>query len=384
MPKDKILILKETANLSSGGTARDVTDTVHPFNLFLAERVARLVNLDICGIDVISDDISCPLDENNGAIIEVNAGPGLRMHLSPYEGTPRNVAEPILNMLYPPNLPSRIPIVAVTGTNGKTSVVRLIAHLARFANHHTGYTTTEGIYINNRLIFKGDCSGPASAQVVLYDPEVDYAVLECARGGILRSGLGFDECDISVITNITEDHLGLNGIHSLEDLAEVKAVVARSTKETGYAILNADDDLTYHLKKDLICHIALFGMSASSRIQDHCNLGGLAAYLDGTNIVVQKGLERIILADIRSIPLSFQGTATSMIANILAATLAGFISNFSQEKIVQALQIFYPTVENLPGRMNLFKFPNFQVMIDYAHNPGAFCELKIILIQLIV
>lgn len=376
LPKDKILILKETANLSSGGTARDVTDTVHPFNLFLAERVARLVNLDICGIDVISDDISCPLDENNGAIIEVNAGPGLRMHLSPYEGTPRNVAEPILNMLYPPNLPSRIPIVAVTGTNGKTSVVRLIAHLARFANHHTGYTTTEGIYINNRLIFKGDCSGPASAQVVLYDPEVDYAVLECARGGILRSGLGFDECDISVITNITEDHLGLNGIHSLEDLAEVKAVVARSTKETGYAILNADDDLTYHLKKDLICHIALFGMSASSRIQDHCNLGGLAAYLDGTNIVVQKGLERIILADIRSIPLSFQGTATSMIANILAATLAGFISNFSQEKIVQALQIFYPTVENLPGRMNLFKFPNFQVMIDYAHNPGAFCELK--------
>ncbi|CAM3058681.1 cyanophycin synthetase [Legionella steigerwaltii] len=376
LPKDHILNLKETANLSSGGTASDVTDTVHPFNLFLAERVARLVNLDICGIDVISKDISCPLNENHGAIIEVNAGPGLRMHLSPNEGTPRNVAEPILNMLYPANLTSRIPIVAVTGTNGKTTVVRLIAHLARFANHYTGYTTTEGIYINNKLIYSGDCSGPASAQAVLYDPEVDYAVLECARGGVLRSGLGFDECDISVITNITGDHLGLNDIHTLEEMAEVKAVVARSVKETGYTILNADDALTYDLRNDLHCNIALFGMFESPQIRKHCSLGGLAAYLDQENVIVQRGSERTILADIKSIPLSFQGAATSMIRNILAAVLAGVISHFSFEKIKEALQVFYPTVENLPGRMNLFKFPHCQIMVDYAHNEGAFCELK--------
>lgn len=323
LPENHILYLKETANLSSGGTAKDVTDVVHPFNMFLAERVARLVNLDICGIDVISNDITSPLNENHGAIIEVNAGPGLRMHLSPNEGMPRNVAEPILNMLYPPNLTSRIPIVAVTGTNGKTSVVRLIAHLARFANHHTGYTTTDGIYINNKLIYNGDCSGPASAQAVLYDPEVDYAVLECARGGILRSGLGFDECDISVITNVTEDHLGLNEIHTLEELAQVKAVVARSTKETGYAILNADDNLTYDLRNDLTCNIAFFSMFESPRIRKHCSLGGLAAYLDQGHVIVQRGSERTVLADVKSIPLSFQGTASGMILNILAATLAG-------------------------------------------------------------
>lgn len=376
LPKDHILYLKETANLSSGGTAKDVTDAVHPFNIFLAERVARLVNLDICGIDVISKDISCPLNENHGAIIEVNAGPGLRMHLSPNEGKSRNVAEPILNMLYPSNLTSRIPIVAVTGTNGKTTVVRLIAHMARFANHYPGYTTTEGIYINNKLICDGDCSGPSSAQVVLYDPEVDYAVLECARGGILRSGLGFDECDISVITNITGDHLGLNDIHTLEELAEVKAVVARSTKDTGYTILNADDDLTYDLRNDLNCNIALFSMFEGPRIRKHCSLGGLAAFLAEAHVVVQRGSERTVLADIKSIPLSFQGTATSMIPNILAATLAGVISHFSQAKIKEALQVFYPSVENLPGRMNLFKFPHCQVMVDYAHNEGAFCELK--------
>ncbi|WP_454784344.1 cyanophycin synthetase [Legionella sp. WA2024007413] len=376
LPKDHILDLKETANLSSGGTAKDVTDIVHPFNIFLAERVARLMNLDICGIDVIAKDICSPINENNGAIIEVNAGPGLRMHLSPNEGTPRNVAEPIINMLYPSNLTSRIPIVAVTGTNGKTSVVRIIAHLARCANHYTGHTTTDGIYINNKLIFSGDCSGPTSAQVVLYDPEVDYAVLECARGGILRSGLGFDESDISVITNITGDHLGLNDIHTLEELAEVKAVVARSTKDTGYAILNADDDLTYDIRNDLTCNIALFSMFENPRIRKHCSLGGLAAYMAQGSIVIQRGSERTVLADIKSIPLSFQGNATAMIMNILAATLAGVVSHFSIEKIKEALQIFYPTVENLPGRMNLFKFPHCQVMVDYAHNEGAFCELK--------
>ncbi|MGL5741203.1 MAG: Mur ligase family protein [Legionella sp.] len=376
LSKYYVLHLKETANLSSGGTARDVTDEVHPFNLALAERITRLVNLDICGIDVISKDIRHHMNENHGAVIEVNAGPGLRMHLSPNEGTPRNVAEPILNMLYPSNLTSRIPIVAVTVTNGKTTVVRLIAHLARCANHHTGYTTTDGIYLNNKLVHVGDCSGPASAQVVLYDPEVYFAVLECARGGILRSGFGFDECDISGITNITGDHLGLNDIHTLEDLAQVKAVVAHSTKKTGYAILNADDNLTYDLKNDFVCNIALCSLFESPRIRKHCGSGGLAAYLDQGSIVIQKGSERIVFTDINSIPLSFQGTATWMSLNLLAAILAGVISHFYLDKIKEALQVFHHTSDNLPGRMNLFKFPHYQLMVDYAHNEGAFCELN--------
>ena len=376
LAEGQCLPLKETANLSSGGTAMDVTDDVHPFNLFLAERTARLVNLDICGIDVIAKDIRLPLNENHGAIIEVNAGPGLRMHLAPNEGKARNVAEPILNMLYPSSVAARIPIVAVTGTNGKTTVVRLLSHLARQLSYHTGTTTTEGIYINNKMICSGDCSGPESARVVLQAPEVDFAVLECARGGILRSGLGFDECDISVITNITADHLGLADIHTLEEMAEVKAVVARSTKKTGYAILNADDHLTYNIRHDLSCNIALFSMFESPRVRKHCNLGGLAAYIDQGYVVIQQGVTRHHLVKIKDVPLSFQGTATCMILNILPAVLAGFISNFSVDKIKEALLGFYPTPENLPGRMNLFKFPECNVMIDYAHNEGAFCEIK--------
>lgn len=376
LPAGEILHVKEAANLSSGGTATDVTDEVHPFNIFLAERTARLVNLDICGIDIIAKDIRLPINEHHGAVLEVNAGPGLRMHLAPNAGKPRNVAEPIVNMLYPSSLSARIPIVAVTGTNGKTTVVRLIAHMARYANFYTGLTTTEGIYINNKMIFSGDCSGPASAEVVLHAPEVDFAILECARGGILRSGLGFDECDISIVTNITEDHLGLGDIHTLEDLAEVKAVVPRSTKKTGYAILNADDNLTYNLKHELQCNVALFSMFESPRIRKHCSQGGVAAYIDKGFIVIQRGEERHTLSKIKKVPLSFQGTATCMILNILPALLAGFLSNFSLERLNEALLDFYPTPENLPGRMNLFKLPHCEVMVDYAHNEGAFCELK--------
>ncbi|MGC1183039.1 cyanophycin synthetase [Legionella sp.] len=376
LPEGQILLLKETANLSAGGTAEDVTDEVHPFNLFLAERTARLINLDICGIDVIAKDIRLPISENHGAIIEVNAGPGLRMHLAPNQGKPRNVAAPILDMLYPSSVSSRIPIIAVTGTNGKTSVVRLIAHMAQEVNYTTGYTTTEGIYINNEIIYSGDCSGPCSAEVVLHSPEVEFAVLECARGGILRAGLGFDESDISIITNITADHLGIDDIHTIEDMAEVKAVVAHSTKKTGYAILNADDNLTYNLKHELQCKIALFSMFESPRIRKHCNSGGLAAYIDQGYIVIQKGVERTNLTKIKDVPISFQGTATCMILNILPAVLAAVVSHFSLDKIKEALHIFYPTPESLPGRMNLFKFPQCNIMIDYAHNEGAFCEIK--------
>ncbi|RUR09433.1 cyanophycin synthetase [Legionella sp. km772] len=229
LPLNHILYLKSTANLSSGGTASDVTELVHPSNIKLAEKVARLIDLDICGIDVVAESINKPIQNNNGAVIEVNAGPGLRMHLQPTLGLPRNVAAPILDMLYPVGSSATIPVIAITGTNGKTTVTRLTAYLAQKAKYKVGFSTSEGIYSNGQLSYEGDCSGPLSARAILTDPSINFAVLECARGGILRSGLAFDECDISIITNISEDHLGLKEIHTLDELARVKSVVAHST-----------------------------------------------------------------------------------------------------------------------------------------------------------
>jgi cyanophycin synthetase len=251
------LLLKYAANLSGGGTAEDVTDLVQEDNVLLTERAARLLNLDICGIDVICNDISKPIKTSGGAIIEVNACPVLRMHLYPSSGQPRNVAAPLVEMLYPDNIASRIPIAAVTGTNGKTTTARLLAHIAGVGGETTGLTTTDGIYIDGRSIATGDCSGPTSAGTVLREPTVTYAVLECARGGILRSGLGFDHCDISIITNVTEDHLGLDDINTLAQMAKVKEVVAGSTIDNGYAILNADDPLVLGMRQNLSCNIAL-------------------------------------------------------------------------------------------------------------------------------
>ena len=376
LPPGEALYLKGTANLSAGGTACDVTDLVHPDTIHMAERIARLVQLDICGIDIIAQTISEPINQKNGAIIEVNAGPGLRMHLDPSEGKKRNVASAIIDMLYPEGTPATIPVVAVTGTNGKTTVVRLIAHLAKKASYNVGFTTTEGIYLQDHLSYSGDCSGPLSSSTVLSDSLVDFAVLECARGGILRSGLSFDECDISVITNITEDHLGLKEIHSLEDLARVKSVVAYSTKQKGHSILNADDDLVYKIKQELTCNVALFGLAESDRIKEHCSAGGLACYIENEFIIVKNGKNKHYLAQLNDIPLTLNGTATCMIQNILPAVLAGVISNIPLTEIANALYEFLPVSDNLPGRMNVFNFHDYQIMIDYAHNEGAYIELN--------
>lgn len=376
LPANEIIFLKGTANLSSGGTATDVTELVHKKNIKLAEKVARLIGLDICGIDIIAEQIHKPIQKNNGAIIEVNAGPGLRMHLQPTEGAAKNVAAPILDMLYPTNSSATIPVVAVTGTNGKTTVVRLIAHFAKKAQYHVGFSTSDGIYNDNQLVYAGDCSGPLSASAVLSDPAINFAVLECARGGILRSGLAFNECDISVITNITSDHLGLKEIHSLEDLARVKSVVAHSTKKTGYAILNADDELVYKIKEELSCSIALFAMNENTYIKEHCLSGGLACYIENDVIVVHKEQCKHYLAQLSHIPMTFKGTASCMIKNILPAVLAAVISNLPFDLIESALYEFLPTPENLPGRMNVFHFDHYQVMVDYAHNEGAYVELK--------
>lgn len=377
LPIGECLFLKDSANLSAGGTATDVTDVVHPANVFMAERIAQLLRLDICGIDIVAPDVTSPVAENGGGVVEVNACPGFRMHLSPSKGLARNVAEPVMQMLYPPNTPSRIPLIAITGTNGKTTTTRLTAHLAKTAGHKVGYITTDGIYIHDHLIYKGDCTGSQSAATVLSDPTVDYAVLECARGGILRSGLGFDHCDISIVTNISEDHLGLKGVYTLEDMARVKAVVPRSTFPEGYAILNADDDLVFSMAEDLDCQIALFSTSdANPRVKAHCAKGGLAAVIEKGCLTVCKGEWKIRVAKINSIPLSFGGAADCMIKNILPATLTGIIRNFKLEDIRTALQTFVPSAEQTPGRMNLYRFRQFDLMLDYAHNTGGFIELK--------
>jgi len=377
LPSGEILFLKHTANLSTGGTARDATEMVNPYNVFLAERIARLTNLDICGIDIVAEDITQPITEKNGAVIEVNAAPGFRMHLAPHKGFARNVAEPVIKMLYPDGMPSRIPLIAVTGTNGKTTTTRLIAHFAKNAGHTVGYTTTDGIYINDQPIHYGDCSGPASAEAVLRDPIVDFAVLECARGGILRAGLGFDKCNISIITNITEDHLGLNDIHTIKELAKVKSVVARSTFDDGFAILNADDDIVYGIKDELDCNIGLFSTSDNNeRIISHCEEGGWAAIIEKGYFTICKGEWRIRIAKVNEVPLTFEGRALSMIKNILPSVLAASISGFDIKIIRKALQSFIPGPELTPGRMNIFKFKDFEVMIDYVHNTDGFHQLK--------
>jgi len=372
LPANKEFWLKPTANLSTGGTATDITDHVHPSNIFMCERIARIIGLDICGIDIMAPDLSVPLNENGGAVLEVNAAPGFRMHLDPTEGLPRNVAEPVIDMLYPPGSSARIPIIAVTGTNGKTTTTRLMAHVCKQIGHKVGYTTTDGVYIQNELMVRGDCTGPVSAEFVLKDPSVDFAVLECARGGILRAGLGFHNCDISIVTNIAADHLGLQGIDTMDQLARVKSVVPRSTLPSGYAILNADDDLVYNMRNDLECKTAFFSLDENNpRIKEHCKEGGVATVFENGYITILKGEWKIRVEKVTNIPLTFGGKAEFNIANTLPVVMAAYLLNFKLEDIRLAVQTFIPSPAQTPGRMNLFHFNNFTVMVDYAHNTAG-------------
>ncbi|MBK7302096.1 MAG: cyanophycin synthetase [Saprospiraceae bacterium] len=375
--KGEILVVKDTANLSTGGTSVDVTDIVHPSIVFMAERISRVVDLDICGIDFMTNDISSPVYETRGAVLEVNAGPGFRMHLAPAEGLPRNVAAPVIDMLYPPGSPSRIPIVAVTGTNGKTTTTRLMAHMVKMKGYTVGYTTTDGIYVQNHLMMSGDCSGPGSAEFVLRDPTVNFAVFETARGGILRAGLGFKNCDTCIVTNIAPDHLGLKGIHTLEQLAKVKAVVVESVKPDGYAILNADDDLVYAMREKANCKIALFSMDENNRkIKKHMREGGLCAIYENGFITICKGEWKLRVTKAVNVPLTFGGKASFMIQNVLPATLAGYIHGFELGDLSSSLESFIPSPAQTPGRLNLFNFKNFDVILDYAHNAAGLNALK--------
>ena len=373
IPKDEVVYLKKTANLSTGGTSTDVTDIVHPYNIFMAERIARIMGLDICGIDIMASDLSSPLNENGGAVLEVNAAPGFRMHISPAEGLARNVAEPVIDMLYPPGTSSRIPIIAVSGTNGKTTTTRLMAHIVKTMGYKVGFTTTDGIYIQNRMLQEGDCTGPMSAEFVLKDPTVDFAVLETARGGILRAGLGFHSCDIGIVTNIAADHLGLKDINTLDDLARVKAVVAESVMPEGYAILNADDDLVYKMHENLSCKVAYFSMDTNNpRVKKHCDAGGLAAIIEDGWFTLCKGTWKIRVIKVVDVPLTMSGRAAFMIQNVLPTIIAGFLRNFKIEDMRLALETFIPSPAQTPGRLNIFQFKHFQVMLDYAHNAAGF------------
>lgn len=373
LPAGEEFWLKPTANLSTGGTATDITDYVHPDNIFMCERIARIIGLDICGIDIMAESLSVPITENGGAILEVNAAPGFRMHIDPAEGLPRNVAEPVIDMLYPLGTSARIPIIAVTGTNGKTTTTRLMAHMVKTMGYKVGYTTTDGVYIQNQLMMRGDCTGPVSAEFVLKDPTVDFAVLETARGGILRSGLGFHNCDMAIVTNIAEDHLGLQDIDTIEQLARVKAVVPNSVLPGGYTILNADNKYTAAMAKDLKCKVAYFTMDENNPlVQTHMKAGGLAAMYENGFVTICKGTWKIRVEKAVNIPLTFGGRASYNIQNVLPTLLAGFVRNFKIEDMRIALQTFIPGPAQTPGRMNIFRFKNFEVMVDYAHNAAGF------------
>lgn len=377
LPEGEKLNLKDTANLSTGGTAEDITDIVHPYNKFMAERISKIVGLDICGIDIMTTDISVPLPDTKGAVLEVNAGPGFRMHLAPTHGLARNVAAPVVDMMFPHGNSGRIPIIATTGTNGKTTTTRLIAHIMKMKGHKVGYTTSDGIYIQNRLLQTGDCTGPASAEFVLKDPTVDMAVLECARGGLLRAGLGFGQCDIGIVTNVAPDHLGLKGINTIEQLARVKGVIPETVRPDGYAILNADDDLVYDMRKNVECKVALFSMNENNpRIQKHCADGGVAAIYEEGYITIKRGEWKIRITKAINVPLTFGGKATFMIMNVLPAALTAYLRGISVEDIKVALEVFAPSPTQTPGRLNMFEFENFTMLLDFAHNAAGLSGLK--------
>jgi cyanophycin synthetase len=370
--KGELVLLKPTANLSTGGTSTDVTDDVHPANILLAERIARIIGLDICGIDVMASDLKTSLYENGGAVLEVNAAPGFRMHVEPSEGIPRNAAEPVIDMLFPQGKNGRIPIIAITGTNGKTTTTRVTAHICRMAGYKVGFTTSDGVYIQNQLVMKGDCTGPKSAEFVLKDPTVDFAVLETARGGILKSGMGFHNCDIGIVTNVSEDHIGLGGIDNIEQMAKVKSIIPETVYRDGYAILNADDELVYPMRKNVECNVAFFSMNENNkRIKQHCNKGGIAAVFENGYITIMKGSWKNRVEKVTNIPVTFGGKAMHNIMNVLPAVLACYLKGIKIEDIKEGLHSFVPSPASTPGRLNIFQFKNFKFIVDFAHNPAG-------------
>ncbi|MBH8564234.1 cyanophycin synthetase [Nostoc sp. CENA67] len=372
-PKGTICYLRATANLSTGGIAVDRTDEIHPENVWLAQRVVKIIGLDIAGLDIVTSDISRPLREVDGVIVEVNAAPGFRMHVAPSVGIPRNVAGAVMDMLFPNEQSSSIPILSVTGTNGKTTTTRLLAHIYKQTGKVVGYTTTDGTYIGEYLVEAGDNTGPQSAHLILQDPTVEVAVLETARGGILRSGLGFESANVGVVLNVAADHLGIGDIDTIEQLANLKSVVAEAVTPDGYAVLNADDRRVAAMAEKTKANIAYFTMNPDSElVRKHIQKGGVAAVYENGYLSIVKGdwTHRIERAE--NIPLTMGGRAPFMIANALAASLAAFVQNVTIEQIRAGLKTFRASVSQTPGRMNLFNLGNYHALVDYAHNPASY------------
>jgi cyanophycin synthetase len=368
-----ICYLRATANLSTGGIAVDRTDDIHPENIWLAQRVAKIIGLDIAGIDVVTPDITQPLRDVDGVIVEVNAAPGFRMHVCPSVGLPRNVAAPVMDMLFPNGKSGRIPIVAITGTNGKTTTTRLIAHIYRQTGQVVGYTTTDGIYIDDHVVEKGDTTGPQSAQVILKDPTVEVAVLETARGGILRSGLAFESCDVGVVLNVAADHLGIGDIETIEQMAKLKSVVVEAASPKGYAVLNADDPLVAAMAARVKGQVAYFSMNPENElVKNHTQGGGLAAVYENGYLSILKGDWTLRIEQAVHLPVTMAGRAPFMIANALAASLAAFAQGVPIEAIRAALLTFRASVNQTPGRMNLFNLGHHHALVDYAHNAASY------------
>ncbi|MFN3312148.1 MAG: cyanophycin synthetase [Hyphomonas sp.] len=375
--------LRPTANLSTGGVAIDRTEDIHPENALMAQRAARIVGLDIAGIDFICPDIGRSVLETGGGIIEVNAGPGFRMHLEPFQGRPRNVARPVLEMLFPKGTDGRIPIFAITGTNGKSTTARMLGHILQTSGLNVGLTSTTGVYLNDRRIVSGDCSGPRSARLVLKEPHMDAAVLECARGGILREGLAFDKCDIGAVLNVAEDHLGLGGVNTLKDLAAVKSVVTEAVRRGGWSILNADNAPTFEMATHARGHICYFSLKGPGQwpafLSEHVEKGGRAVcreFASGTgDLVIYEDNEAICLMKISDIPATFRGWAEFNVANALAAVAMAHCHGVPLATIRAAMETFTTSFEQSPGRMNVFDGNGFRTILDYCHNPDGLREI---------
>lgn len=365
--------LKLTGNMSTGGTSIDRTDDIHPDNVEISRQAAMVVGLDIAGIDFIAPDISQSVRQAGGAICEVNAGPGFRMHTHPTEGHPRLVGRAVVEMMFPARAQSRIPIVAVTGTNGKTTTSRMIAHIMKAAGRKVGLTSTDGIYIDGTQIMAGDMSGPQSAQMVLKNPAVDFAVLETARGGIIRSGLGFDRCNVAVVTNVASDHLGLKGIDTLSDLAKVKAVVPQAALRDGASVLNADNEWTVEMQRTARGEIVFFSMNEDNPVvRNHLRERGKAVVLkktpQGEMITLIEHRRETSLLYASQIPATFDGRIRVNIANALAATATAFAMDVQLEQIRLALRTFDNTFFQTPGRFNMMELEGRRIVMDYCHN----------------
>jgi cyanophycin synthetase len=376
VPKGEFVKLAATGNMSTGGISIDRTWEAHEENVEIAEEAARVVGLDVAGIDFLAPDITQPVRETGGAIVEVNAAPGFRMHTHPTEGEPQYVAKHVIDGLFPPTTPSRIPIVAVTGSNGKTTTVRMISHIFKLMGNEVGMTSTDGVYIDDRLVKRIDASGPKSAQMVLQNPRVDFAVFEVARGGILREGLGYGRNDVAVVTNVTGDHLGLKGIDTIEQLAGVKQVVVEAVPRSGFAVLNADDPLVLEMRRACSGSVILFTMQDKHEfVERWIRRGRKAVVLEkgplGEMMVIKEGRRTMPIAWVHTLPATFEGRARMMVQNAMAAAAAAHAAGAHLHDIRQGLRSFSTSIYQAPGRLNLFDLEGVKVIIDYAHNAAG-------------